>query len=268
MRQAFPFHPAGIAVGADGSLYVAGSRHCIRKVDPAGTITTVVGSGARRLGSYSGDGGPATQASLNWPGGVALGADSSLYIADTRNHRIRKVDPAGIITTVAGSAERRYSGDGGPATQATLDWPQGVALDADGSLYIADRCNSRIRKVDPAGIITTVVGNGTAGYSGDRGPAIQASLWSPAAVALGANGSLYIADTLNYRIRRVRWLPCELDAAKAAADGLRAEAVNPYLLRGERDQAIATLNDLRLRTEDPEVLAWLDESLKAMTGGE
>ncbi|MCP4664722.1 MAG: hypothetical protein GY849_00010, partial [Deltaproteobacteria bacterium] len=153
---------------------------------------------------YSGDGGPATDASLNEPWGVAVSADGSLYIADQYNHRIRKVGSDGIITTVAGNGSRGYSGDGGPATDASLNEPWGVAVTTDGSLYITDYLNNRTRKVGTDGIITTVAGNGSYGDSGDGGPATNASLQAPVGVAVAADGSLYItAGTTNSPIRKV-----------------------------------------------------------------
>jgi len=163
-------------------------------------ITTVAGNGTW---GYSGDGGPATSASLYSPHGVAAGSDGSIYIADGNNNRIRRVEPNGIITTVAGNGTSGYSGDGGPATSASLYLPHGVAAGSDGSIYIADGNNNRIRRVGPNGIITTVAGNGTAGYSGDGGPATNASLGFPIGVAVGPDGSIYIADGRNNRIRRV-----------------------------------------------------------------
>ncbi|MDP2673555.1 MAG: RHS repeat-associated core domain-containing protein [Dehalococcoidia bacterium] len=193
--------PHGMAVGADGSLYIADSYNSrIRRVGTAGIITTVAGNGSDGFG---GDGGPATQAALNHPSDVAVGADGSLYIADYDNLRIRRVGTDGIITTVAGNGSNGFSGDGGPATQAALWLPNGVAVGADGSLYIADSFNHRIRRVGTDGIISTVAGNGTNGFSGDGGPATQAALWFPHDVAVGADGSLYIADNGNSRIRRV-----------------------------------------------------------------
>jgi RHS repeat-associated protein len=193
--------PYGVAVGPDGSLYIADTgNNRIRKVAPDGSITTVAGKGDY---SYGGDGGPATAASLSFPGGVAVGPDGSLYIADTYNDRIRKVAPDGSITTVAGKGDDSYGGDGGPATAASLSLPYGVAVDPDGSLYIADTGNSRIRKVAPDGSITTVAGKGGDSYGGDGGPATAASLSFPEGVAVGPDGSLYIADTYNDRIRKV-----------------------------------------------------------------
>ena len=178
-----------------------GQQRSASAIDYANTtITTVAGNGSS---GYSGDGGPATQAKLTSVFGLAAGPDGSLYIADTGSNRIRKVDPKGIITTVAGNGPAGYSGDGGPATQAGLNNPWGVAVGPDGSVYIADTGSNRIRKVDSKGIITTVAGNGSSGYSGDGGPATQTSLYYPSGVAVGPDGSIYVADTYNQRIRRV-----------------------------------------------------------------
>jgi len=194
--------PLGVAVGADGSLYIADSSNDrIRRVSPEGMITTVAGGGPYR---HVGDGGPATQAYLPYPQGIAIGSDSGLYIADYFNHRVRRVGQDGIITTVAGNGTSGYSGDGGPATQIQLDHPTDVAVGPDGSVYIADAGNDAIRRVGPNGMITTVAGNGTSGYSGDGGPAIQAQLDFPVGIAIGAEGSLYIVDSDNNRIRQVR----------------------------------------------------------------
>jgi uncharacterized repeat protein (TIGR01451 family) len=140
---------------------------------------------------------------LDNPSGVTLDADGNLYIADTNNSRVREVSAAGIITTMAGTGYSSYSGDGGPATAAWLSNPFGVMVGASGNLYIADSYNGRVREVSPAGIITTVAGNGSCCYSGDRGLATSASLWFPSGVAVDASGNLYIADTDNSRVRLV-----------------------------------------------------------------
>ncbi len=193
--------PWGVAVGPDGSLYVADKDdNRIRRVDPDGIITTVAGTGTW---GYRGDGGPATSARLATPHGVAAGPDGSFYIADSANHRIRRVDPNGIITTVAGTGSQAYGGDGGPAVQAQLGFPEGIAVAFDGSLYIADSSNARVRRVDPDGIITTVAGDGTWGYAGDGGPASAAKFKYPSWIGLGPIGALYIADPYNNCIRRV-----------------------------------------------------------------
>ena len=194
-------NPGGVAVDAAGTLYIADTdNNRIRKVTTAGVITTVAGNG---LAGAGGDGGQAVFASLHSPHGVAVDAAGNLYIADTDNNRIRKVTPAGIITTVAGTGISGHSGDGGPATAARLNYPVGVAVDAAGNLYIADTGNSRIRKVTPAGVITTLAGTGIGGYSGDGGPATAAQLKYPFGVAVDAAGNLYIADSGNNSIRKV-----------------------------------------------------------------
>ncbi len=194
--------PNGVAVDAAGNLYIADQlNHRVRKVNRQGVITTVAGNGT--AGPLLGDGGPATSASVNLPSGVALDAAGNVYIAQQGDHRVRRVDASGIITTVADSGLGGYAGDGGPATQARLASPRGVAVDAAGSIYIADRLNQLIRKVSPAGIISTVAGNGQQGFSGDGGPATQAALKGPNGVAVDAAGNLYIADEENGRIRKV-----------------------------------------------------------------
>jgi hypothetical protein len=189
--------PQAVAVDASGNVYIADGVR-IRKVAPTGTITTVAGNGTA---GFSGDGGPATSAPLAWPQGVAVDTSGNLYIADTENHRIRKVAPTGTITTVAGNGTPGFSGDGGPATQANLDRPYGLAVDGAGNLAIADSGNNRIRSVTSAGVITTVAGNGTAGFSGDGGPATEAALYSPGSVAVDSSGNIAIGDWVNNRVR-------------------------------------------------------------------
>ena len=164
---------------------------------PGGAITTYAGR------DFSGDGGPATAARLLAPAGVALDPAGNLYIADTADHRIRKVTPGGTISTYAGSGNFGFSGDGGPATAAELNFPRDVALDPAGNLYIADSGNSRIRKVSPGGTISTYAGSGSRGFSGDGGPAAAAQLNNPVGMALDPAGNLYIADITNNRIRKV-----------------------------------------------------------------
>lgn len=193
--------PVGVVADAQGNLYIADSNnHRIRRVDPAGVITTVAGDGTAAFG---GDGGLATGAQLNLPSGVALDTQGGLYIGDLENQRVRKVDTGGTITTVAGDGTAAFGGDGGPATSAQLHDPAGVVVDSQGTLYIADSDNSRIRKVTAGGTITTVAGTGTAGFSGDGGPGPAAQLNYPTGVALDSQGSLYIADRDNNRIRKI-----------------------------------------------------------------
>ncbi len=171
--------------------------------DVSGTVRYVTG-GRLTIEHDSGDGGPARQARLNFPSAVAIDRFGNLYIADTMNHRVRKVDAAtGVISTIAGTGQARYSGDDGPAVLAALNEPTGLAV-SDDALYIADQSNNRVRRVQLAtGVITTVAGDGTAAYSGDQAPAAQASLSGPSGVALTGDGLLYVADTFNSRIRSV-----------------------------------------------------------------
>jgi sugar lactone lactonase YvrE len=210
-------HPIGLALDSTGRLYIADTANSkIRMVATDGTISTVAGTGV--VGSV-GDGGPAINALLNRPQGIALDAAGNLYIADSANHLIRKVTTDGNITTVAGNGNASFSGDGGPATQASLWYPKGLLVDAAGNLLIVDSFNSRIRMVAPNGTITTVAGSGIIGNQGDGGAALQAQFRFPSGVALAASGKLYIADTQNSRIRLLT----------PASQGVRSE---PAIRRG------------------------------------
>jgi RHS repeat-associated protein len=241
-------YPSGLAAGPDGSLYIAdwyNSR--IRRVHPDGMITTVVGTGADGYGAgYSGDGGPATQAQLNLPADIALGPDGSLYIADSYNHRIRRVGLDGIITTVAGTGTAGSAGDGGLATQAQLHFPYGVTVGPDASLYLAEYHGQRVRRVSPDGLITTVAGTGTPGYAGDGGPATAAQLYSPWALALGPDGSLYIADISNNRVRRVSPNGRITTVAGNATSGHSGDGGPATLAQLRRLQRIAVGSDASL----------------------
>jgi len=252
--------PTGLIAEPDGSLLIADHHNgCIRRVSVTGVITRVVGRCGHE--GFSGDGGPARLARLNDPMGIAQDAYGDLYIADEQNHRLRRVAPNGVITTVvggggnhieeaangtlgtrvwirhpsylaidragnvymsdfwanvviridrgdhithiAGTGTAGFSGDGGRATRAELDFPTGLALAPDGTLYVDDSFNNRIRRVSPDGVITTVAGTGTAGFSGDGGPARHARLNAPSGIALGPGGRLYIADQANNVVRVV-----------------------------------------------------------------
>jgi RHS repeat-associated protein len=200
--QARLYAPVGIALDPSGNIYIADQINCrIRKVDTNGLITTVAGNGQY---SYSGDGGPATQAGLGgYPSSVAIDGTGSLYIAS--GERIRKVNTSGSITTVAGNGQQGYSGDGGPATQALFNNLRGISVDRVGNIFLSDRNNERIRKVNTSGIITTIAGSGIQGYGGDGGPATQGVLNYPEGVAVDSKGNIYIAEMFNNRIRKISY---------------------------------------------------------------
>jgi sugar lactone lactonase YvrE len=191
----------GVAIDALGNLYIAdAAQNRIRRVNTAGIINTIVGNGTA---GNIGDGGICTAAELNYPTGVAFDPEGNLYIADSYNNRIRRVTTLGIISTIAGNGTSGYTGDGGQATSAELNQPTVVTFDAAGNLFIADMFNGVIRKVNSMGIISTVAGVGTNGFTGDGGQATAAKLDDPSGVAFDSFGNLYIADTGNNRIRKV-----------------------------------------------------------------
>lgn len=193
--------PSGLAVDADGNLYIADTdNQRVRKVSRDGVISTIAGSGNQ---GFSGDGGPAVSAELISPTGVAVDARGNVYIADFGNSRVRVVFPEGTIRTFAGSASIGYEGDGGPADQAALTSPYGIAVATDGSVFITDFGAHCVRRVDPSGTITSVAGTGVLGFSGDGGPAIQARLWNPAGIAVTPDGLVCFADSGNNRIRLI-----------------------------------------------------------------
>ena len=195
-------HPSDVVADGAGNVFIADTRNNrIRVVNAAGTIRTFAGTGDP---GNQGDGGPASAARFSNPRGLALAGDGALYLVDQGNSRVRRILANGTVQAVAGSGEAGFGGDGGPALQAKFNSPEGIALDAAGNVYICDTANHRVRRVSTAGIITTVAGNGAAGFSGDGGQARNASLYSPMGVAAGEDGSLYIADYSNHRIRRVR----------------------------------------------------------------
>ena len=193
--------PYGVAVDAAGNIYFSDSlNNMVRKVGTNGTITRIAGTG---VAGYGGDGFNAVDALLNLPTGLAVDTAGNVYVADTQNHRIRKISTDGKIATVLGTGQPNYSGDGGPGDKAAIFYPDSVALDSTGSLYVADTFNHRIRKLTTDGIVNTVVGNGVAAFKGDNGQATAASLNYPRGVFVDASGNILIADSINDRIRMV-----------------------------------------------------------------
>lgn len=224
--------PYGLAADTAGNIYLSefdGQR--VRRVSADGTITTVAGRG---VPGFAGDGGNARDAALNNPLGITLDPQGNLYIADSGNRRVRRVSLAtGIITTVAGNGNFRFGGDGAAATQAGMD-PTDVAIGRDGNLYIADAFNDRVRRVDlTSGIITTFAGTGVTGDSGDNGPATQATFFQPLSLSFDPQGNLYIADSLNNRVRRVspdgRITAFAGSSASTASTADNIPAVNAFL---------------------------------------
>jgi sugar lactone lactonase YvrE len=195
--------PQGLGLDTAGNLYIADTHnHRIRKLSLlTGTLTTIAGT----TSGFSGDNAAAVAAQLNLPTALAIDASGNIYLADTGNHRIRRISATtGIITTIAGTAAQGFSGEAGPATSASIDSPTGLALDAIGNLYLADTHNHRIRRIDATtGIITTIAGTGTPGYSGDATAGTTAALALPHGISIDASGNLYVADTENDRIRRI-----------------------------------------------------------------
>jgi trimeric autotransporter adhesin len=196
-------HPYGVAVDFSGNVYFTGgngSSNRVRKINTAGIITTIAGNG---VGGFGGDNGPATLAELSAPTCVAVDASGNVYITDIDNNRVRKVNTSGIITTIGGTGSNINSGDGGPATNAGIYNPYGIAIDATGNIYIAEDHGYTVRKINTSGIISTIAGTGSPGYSGDNGPATAAQLDRPVGVIAGAGDYIYIADSHNNRIRKI-----------------------------------------------------------------
>ncbi len=194
-------NPYSVTADGKGNIFFADYfNNCIRKINASGVITTVAGNS---VSGFSGDGGPATLGQLSRPTGVAVDTGGNIYITDFQNHRVRKVNTSGMLSTIAGKGTGAFSGDGGPATAAEVSSPWGITVDAPGNIYISDCSNNRIRKIDPLGIISTIAGNGTLGFAGDGAQATAGELNQPTDVALDVNGNVFIADRFNNRIRKV-----------------------------------------------------------------
>lgn len=197
--------PYSLAIDNFGNIYISEpSNQRIRKISNTGIISTIAGTG---IGGFTGDGGPATSAQLHNPSYIAISPAGEIYIPDWSNHRVRKIDLSGIISTVAGNGAAGYSGDGSAAVAASLNAPCGIAFDNFGNYYISDVANHLIRKVNSSGVISTVAGNNTYGFSGDNGPATNAQLSNAICAGISPVGNLYITDQENNRIRKVFFQP-------------------------------------------------------------
>lgn len=248
----------GLTIDAVGNLYLSDNLyHVVRKVDAnTGIITTVAGS----TQGFSGDGGPATSAKLSYPRGLATDSSGNLFISDTYNNRIRMVDSGGVITTVAGTGAAGYSGDDGAATAAQLDYPMDVAVDSADNLLVLDASNYAVRRVDGGGIITTVAGDGNWGYAGDGGLATAAELAGPNSITIDSADNLYIADSFNYRVRKVDTSGIITTVAgdgvegyagdNAAATAAQLDTPNGVAVDGSGNLFIADTNNFRIRKVD------------------
>lgn len=244
-------YPIGFAAASGGVFYIADTKnHRIRKIDSSSRVTTVVGTGTA---GWSEEGVAGTEAQINNPTSVAVDSAGNVYFADTMNHRIRKLDANGIVTTVAGRGAPGFSGDGGPATSARLFYPKSIQIAPDGKLYIADTFNGRIRVVAADGTISTIAGNGRFGFYGDGGDSRNAELRFPNAVAAASDGKVYISDSQNNRIRLLTPVspdpteaerpiislngistPAEFGSSKTFASGAWMEIQGQRLADGER----------------------------------
>jgi uncharacterized protein (TIGR03437 family) len=217
-----------VAVDPMGNLFIA-DGHRVRLLSPLGLATTFAGDGTF---GYVGDGGSAMSAVLNGPAGVAVGEDGTIYIADERNHRVRKVSSSGAISTVAGTGIPAISVDGLPAVSTSLDAPEGLLLDSTGVLWIGEYLGNRVRKLTPGGIMQPVAGNGTAGFNGDSRLATSAQLRAPGQAALDTTGNLYIADSGNHRIRKVTpqgMITTYAGTGSSGFDGDGGQAISAHL---------------------------------------
>jgi sugar lactone lactonase YvrE len=254
------YAPEAFVLDPDGNVVFSDCEaQRVFRLGSDGQAAVVAGSGPQGFegGDLDGDGGPALEARLNCPGGLAYDGSGNLFIADSVNNRVRMIDTSGVITTVAGSGPTGldsggYDGDGGPATKATLEFPVGVAVDPQGRLTITDKGNDVIRRVDARGTISTIAGDGVGGFSGDGGPATEAMLHSPWYLVFDRHGDLYFTDRDNHVIRRIdeRGTISTIagggttDADEGSAPALKASFSEPYGLAIDNEGRLFISDDL------------------------
>jgi sugar lactone lactonase YvrE len=264
--------PSGVAVDGAGNVYIADTgNNVVRMVVPStGIVTTVAGNGLPGTPKNVGDGGPATSANLNAPEGVTVDTAGNLFIADTSNHRVRRVDAiTGIITTVAGNGDANgvgaggFSGDGGPATSAELNYPFTIAFDPAGNMYIPDSGNNRIRVVNTSGVISTFAGTGQPNYTGDGGAATAATLYTPEGVIADPAGNIYIADTQNAAIRKVNALTGNIStvAANDSSENLYNGGLYTLVVYGPIGMAIDGSGNVYVAEYFQQVVQWIQSNL-------
>lgn len=217
--------PCGITTDAFGNVYISDlGNHCIRKINSLGIISTIAGTG---VSGFSGDGGNAIMAQLSFPKGLKIDALGNLYIGDSGNHRIRKINSSGIITTIAGNGNDIYSGDGVLAISAELRDPNSIALDWANNIFFTDEGSHTVRKIDGTGIITTIAGNGVPGILGDGGPAINSQLYNPNGIAIDSYNNIYISEHGSHKIRVICNSPACLVNIKESYYDLEYSKISP-----------------------------------------
>ena len=247
-------NPRGMAVDRAGNVYVADTgNHRIRRINTQGVISTFAGTGAF---GFTGEGVPATEARFNRPEGVAVDGAGNVYVADTGNDRIRRINTQGVISTFAGTGASGFTGEGVPATEAAFNQPEGVAVDGAGNVYVADTGNHRIRRINTQGVISTFAGTGKNGFLGDDRAATTALLSRPQGVAVDRAGKVYVADTGNYRIRRIDTQGVISTFAGNGGDGFTGEGVPATEAGFNHPEGVAVDGAGNVYVADTGVITW------------